>query len=41
VLWGNTERGAIRGGVIPAKGPRFAFPDWKAAWDPAETKKAS
>jgi Taurine catabolism dioxygenase TauD, TfdA family len=41
VLWGNTERGAIRGGVPPAQGPRFAFPDWKAAWNPAATKKAS
>ncbi len=41
VVWGETRAGAIRGGVIPAKGSRFAFPDWKAAWDSAETKKAS
>lgn len=39
VLWGDTRPGAIRGGVIPAKGPRFAFPDWNAAWDEMETTK--
>jgi hypothetical protein len=39
VIWGNTEPGAIRGGVIPAQGPRFAFPDWKAAWDSSEPLK--
>jgi hypothetical protein len=37
VIWGDTEPGAIRGGVIPAKGPRFAFPDWKTAWGSLET----
>jgi hypothetical protein len=41
VLWGETERGKIRGGVIPAKGPRFAFPDWESAWGSAEKKKVS
>ena len=35
VIWGNTEAGAIRGGVIPAQGPRHAFPDWQSAWGSA------
>lgn len=36
VLWGNTAAGEIRGGVPPAKGQRFAFKDWKAAWGAEE-----
>jgi hypothetical protein len=40
VLWGETEAGAIRGGVPPARGPRYAFPDWKAAWEAEEKVKA-
>jgi hypothetical protein len=39
VLWGNTEAGEIRGGVPPAKGPRFAFGDWKSAWGAEEKAK--
>jgi hypothetical protein len=31
-LWGNVEAGEVRGGVMPAKGPRYAFPDWETAW---------
>ena len=41
VIWGSTEAGAIRGGVIPAQGPRFAFPDWNAAWGPGERAKSA
>lgn len=36
VLWGDTRAGRIRGGVIPAQGPRYAFPDWETAWGVAE-----
>ena len=41
VIWGSTEPGAIRGGVIPAQGPRFAFPDWNSAWGSAEQAKSA
>jgi hypothetical protein len=29
--WGSTDGGALRGGVSPPAGPRFAFPDWASA----------
>lgn len=29
--WGSVEPGALRGGVQPPAGPRFAFADWAAA----------
>jgi hypothetical protein len=32
VAWGRTQAGAVRGGVPPASGPHFAFPDWETAW---------
>ncbi len=40
VIWGRTDAGAIRGGVIPATGPRHAFPDWETAWDEVKSAKA-
>lgn len=40
VIWGATDAGTIRGGVIPGAGPRYAFPDWETAWGPAVPVKA-
>jgi hypothetical protein len=35
VIWQNTAPGTIRGGIQPAEGPRYAFPDWQTAWGDA------
>ncbi|MGD9944388.1 MAG: TauD/TfdA family dioxygenase [Burkholderiaceae bacterium] len=37
VFFGRSEPGALRGGVTPPSGERFAFPDWAAAgWTEAD-----
>ena len=41
VIWQHTEPGAIRGGVPPATGPRYAFPDWETAWGDIDSNPAS
>ncbi|HZS83541.1 MAG TPA: TauD/TfdA family dioxygenase [Stellaceae bacterium] len=41
VIWDRTEPGAIRGGVPPAKGPRYAFPDWETAWGSGAARSSS
>jgi hypothetical protein len=41
VIWERTEPGAIRGGIPPRNGTRYAFPDWETAWAPAEATDAS
>jgi hypothetical protein len=35
IIWDHTEPNTIRGGVPPASGPRYAFPDWETAWGEA------
>jgi hypothetical protein len=40
VIWEHTAPGAIRGGIPPASGPRYAFPDWETAWGDAEAASA-
>ncbi|MBV9858527.1 MAG: TauD/TfdA family dioxygenase [Alphaproteobacteria bacterium] len=40
VLWGRSEKRVIRGGVPPANGPRYAFPDWQTAWGQPELDRA-
>jgi len=41
IIWDHTEPNTIRGGVPPASGPRYAFPDWETAWGEAETTPVS
>ena len=41
VIWQHTEPNTIRGGVPPARGPRYAFPDWETAWGDADPTPVS
>lgn len=41
IIWQHTAPGAIRGGVPPATGARYAFPDWETAWADIETTPVS
>ncbi len=41
IIWEHTAPNTIRGGVPPASGARYAFPDWETAWADADPTPVS